>query len=202
MIMRDVSCQDRGSTCSTCCSFPSSPSWLSSSRTPSTSSTCWSTGGTRPPSAWRLTGPPPWRSSSPTFREREPRWRSTFSPTAVRLWRWTWRQGDMTGDWRVAEPRYITLFFSTFIIIIGWLLVDKDQLSPPVNSHWRFRITDASLDKFHWPQQIILNSEFKSNLSSSTQEMFKSKLRFQIRHEDFRQRISQDEEDINSILVT
>ena len=30
--------------------------------------------------------------------------------------------------------------------------------------------------------------------------MFKSKLRFQIRHEDFRQRISQDEEDINSIL--
>ena len=31
-------------------------------------------------------------------------------------------------------------------------------------------------------------------------QMFKSKLRFQIRHEDFRQRISQDEEDINSIL--
>ena len=30
--------------------------------------------------------------------------------------------------------------------------------------------------------------------------MFKSKLRFQIRHEDFRQRISKDEEDINSIL--
>ena len=32
------------------------------------------------------------------------------------------------------------------------------------------------------------------------EEKFKSRLRFQISHEDFRQRISQDEEDINSIL--
>jgi len=61
----------------------------------------------------------------------------------------------------------------------------------------RFRRTDASLDKFLWPKQII---QGRLNLSSSTKEMFKSKLRFQIRHEDFRQRISQDEEDINSIL--
>ena len=66
-----------------------------------------------------------------------------------------------------------------------------------MNLTTRFRRTDASLDKFLWPQQII---QGRLNLSRSTKEMFKSKLRFQIRHEDFRQRISQDEEDINSIL--
>ena len=78
------------------------------------------------------------------------------------------------------------------------------MIKPATDSHSqylsRFRRTDASLDKFHWPEQIILDREFKSNVSRSTREMFKSKLRFQIRHEDFRQRISQDEEDINSIL--
>ena len=43
-----------------------------------------------------------------------------------------------------------------------------------------------------WPETFALEKE--------TKPMFKSKLRFQIRHEDFRQRISQEEEDINGIL--
>ena len=55
----------------------------------------------------------------------------------------------------------------------------------------RFTITDEALENMPWPEMRV---------SESQENMFKSKLRFQIRHGDFRQRISQDEEDINSIL--
>ncbi|XP_040569115.1 uncharacterized protein [Lepeophtheirus salmonis] len=55
----------------------------------------------------------------------------------------------------------------------------------------RFQITDEALEKMPWPEMKV---------SKSNENMFKSKLRFQIRHGDFRQRISQEEEDINSIL--
>ncbi|QQP49010.1 Uncharacterized protein FKW44_009520 [Caligus rogercresseyi] len=55
----------------------------------------------------------------------------------------------------------------------------------------RFQITDEALEKMPWPEMKV---------SKSNEKMFKSKLRFQIRHGDFRQRISQEEEDINSIL--
>ncbi|XP_040569888.1 uncharacterized protein [Lepeophtheirus salmonis] len=55
----------------------------------------------------------------------------------------------------------------------------------------RFKITDEALEKMPWPTMRV---------SKENEKMFKSKLRFQIRHGDFRQRISQDEEDINSIL--
>ena len=56
----------------------------------------------------------------------------------------------------------------------------------------RFSITDNALENMPWPDMDVYDAT----------KMFKSKLRFQIRHGDFRQRISQDEEDINSILVT
>ena len=70
----------------------------------------------------------------------------------------------------------------------------------------RFRLTDASLEQMVWPE--IPETRF----IASTQEKFSSRLRwmvglhtnhrarFQIRHEDFRQRIAVDDEDINSIL--
>jgi len=54
----------------------------------------------------------------------------------------------------------------------------------------RFKITDEAFEKMTWPN--IKQSE--------NTEMFKSKLRYQIRHGDFRLRISQDEEDIQSVL--
>ena len=54
----------------------------------------------------------------------------------------------------------------------------------------RFSITDNALENMPWPDIDVYDAT----------KMFKSKLRFQIRHGDFRQRISQDEEDINSIL--
>jgi len=54
----------------------------------------------------------------------------------------------------------------------------------------RFQITDEAFEKMTWPN--IKQSE--------NTEMFKSKLRYQIRHGDFRLRISQDEEDIQSVL--
>jgi len=59
-----------------------------------------------------------------------------------------------------------------------------------MNLTTRFRHTDSTLDHMPWPDRFEKGNE----------DMFKSKLRFQIRHEDFRQRIGQDEEDINSIL--
>jgi len=54
----------------------------------------------------------------------------------------------------------------------------------------RFMITDSAFEKMPWP-----NIKTTDNT-----QMFKSKLRYQIRHGDFRQRISQDEEDIQSVL--
>ena len=54
----------------------------------------------------------------------------------------------------------------------------------------RFSITDNALENMPWPDMDVFDAT----------KMFKSKLRFQIRHGDFRQRISQDEEDIQSIL--
>jgi len=54
----------------------------------------------------------------------------------------------------------------------------------------RFAITDNALERMPWPAMA----------ESENNRLFKSKLRFQIRHGDFRQRISQDEEDIQSIL--
>ena len=60
-----------------------------------------------------------------------------------------------------------------------------------LNLSERFAITDEALENMPWPEMRV---------SESQENMFKSKLRFQIRHGDFRQRISQDEEDINSIL--
>ena len=54
----------------------------------------------------------------------------------------------------------------------------------------RFSITDNALENMPWPDMDVYDAT----------KMFKSKLRFQIRHGDFRQRISQDEEDIQSIL--
>jgi len=59
-----------------------------------------------------------------------------------------------------------------------------------MNLTTRFRHTDTTLENMPWPDRFERGKE----------DMFKSKLRFQIRHEDFRQRIGQDEEDINSIL--
>lgn len=61
-----------------------------------------------------------------------------------------------------------------------------------LNLSERFSITDEALEKMPWPQMRV---------SEDNEKMFKSKLRFQIRHGDFRQRISQDEEDINGILT-
>ena len=52
-------------------------------------------------------------------------------------------------------------------------------------------VSNKALENMPWPEMRV---------SESQENMFKSKLRFQIRHGDFRQRISQDEEDINSIL--
>ena len=60
-----------------------------------------------------------------------------------------------------------------------------------LNLSERFAITDEALEMMPWPEMRV---------SKGQENMFKSKLRFQIRHGDFRQRISQDEEDINSIL--
>lgn len=54
----------------------------------------------------------------------------------------------------------------------------------------RFSITDNALENMPWPDMDVYDAT----------QMFKSKLRFQIRHGDFRQRISQEEEDIQSIL--
>ena len=59
-----------------------------------------------------------------------------------------------------------------------------------LNLSERFSTTDEALENMPWPEMI----------AKEEQRLFKSKLRFQIRHGDFRQRISQDEEDINSIL--
>jgi len=48
-----------------------------------------------------------------------------------------------------------------------------------MNLTTRFRHTDSTLDHMPWPDRFEKGNE----------DMFKSKLRFQIRHEDFRQRI-------------
>jgi len=64
-----------------------------------------------------------------------------------------------------------------------------------LNLSERFTFTDEALEQMPWPT-IITNP----NEISSKANIFKSKLRFQIRHGDFRERISQDEEDITSIL--
>jgi len=59
-----------------------------------------------------------------------------------------------------------------------------------LNLSERFAITDNALEAMPWPEMAVIENN----------RLFKSKLRFQIRHGDFRQRISQDEEDIQSIL--
>ena len=51
----------------------------------------------------------------------------------------------------------------------------------------RFTITDETLEKMPWP--TIITEENRWNKAFSRN--FKSKLRFQIRHGDFRERISQ-----------
>ena len=61
----------------------------------------------------------------------------------------------------------------------------------------RFQKTDEALSDLVWPEKF---HQSRFELEKRNDEKFKSRLRFQISHEDFRQRISQDEEDINSIL--
>ena len=61
----------------------------------------------------------------------------------------------------------------------------------------RFHKTDEALSDLVWPEKF---HQGRFELEKRRDEKFKSRLRFQISHEDFRQRISQDEEDINSIL--
>ncbi|XP_071745001.1 uncharacterized protein [Lepeophtheirus salmonis] len=73
---------------------------------------------------------------------------------------------------------------------VAFYIFTYGKQSLGLNLSERFKITDGALERTPWPD--IKESKEK--------EMFKSKLRFQIRHGDFRQRISQDEEDINSIL--
>ena len=51
----------------------------------------------------------------------------------------------------------------------------------------RFTITDEALEMMPWPEVKQGTTDFL------VRKLFKSKLRFQIRHEDFRQRISQVE---------
>merc|ERR1712172_259568 len=63
-----------------------------------------------------------------------------------------------------------------------------------MNLTTRFGLTDSSLEQMVWPD--IPETRF----IASTQEKFSSRLRFQIRHEDFRQRIAVEDEDITSIL--
>ena len=63
----------------------------------------------------------------------------------------------------------------------------KQTLS--LNLSTRFAITDDALDQMPWPDLNI--DAMDGVVAKNVQEMFKSKLRFQIRHGDFRQRIGQ-----------
>ena len=57
-----------------------------------------------------------------------------------------------------------------------------------LNLSERFTITDDALEQMPWPT-IITNPNSPNRVLKSN--IFKSKLRFQIRHGDFRERISQ-----------
>ena len=61
-----------------------------------------------------------------------------------------------------------------------------------LNLSERFTITDEALETMPWPQIKNYRNEIKSkNNIVKEQHLFQSKLRFQIRHGDFRERISQ-----------
>nr|XP_040578040.1 uncharacterized protein LOC121126774 isoform X2 [Lepeophtheirus salmonis] len=68
-----------------------------------------------------------------------------------------------------------------------------------LNLTTRFRYTDRALEKMPWPKLDSANSS-KATVSNVDSTMFQSKLRFQIRHEDFRQKIDNNDGDINAIL--
>ena len=55
-----------------------------------------------------------------------------------------------------------------------------------LNLSERFTITDEALEQMPWPRIITNPNEIQNK-----NNIFKSKLRFQIRHGDFRERISQ-----------
>ena len=66
-----------------------------------------------------------------------------------------------------------------------------------LNLSERFTITDDALEQMPWPT-IITNPNSPNRVLKSN--IFKSKLRFQIRHGDFRERISQVRMIINFYL--
>ena len=80
-------------------------------------------------------------------------------------------------------------YFHHFIEVAFYIFTNGRQ-TLGLNLTERFSITDNALENMPWPDMDVYDAT----------KMFKSKLRFQIRHGDFRQRISQDEEDIQSIL--
>ena len=75
-------------------------------------------------------------------------------------------------------------------IEVAFYIFTNGRQTLGLNLTERFSITDNALENMPWPDMDVYDAT----------KMFKSKLRFQIRHGDFRQRISQDEEDIQSIL--
>ena len=60
-----------------------------------------------------------------------------------------------------------------------------NQTNPAYNLSERFSITDDALERLPWPKI------FMGKTGPKSKNMLKSKLRFQIRHGDFRKRISQ-----------
>ena len=77
-----------------------------------------------------------------------------------------------------------------YFIEVAFYIFTNGRQTLGLNLTERFSITDNALENMPWPDMDVYDAT----------KMFKSKLRFQIRHGDFRQRISQDEEDIQSIL--
>ena len=78
---------------------------------------------------------------------------------------------------------------------VAFYIFTNGKQTLEMNLTTRFRRTDESLDQLVWPDKFP-----EGRFEKRRENKFKSRLRFQISHEDFRQRISQDEEDINSIL--
>ena len=108
-------------------------------------------------------------------------------------------QKDVTAIGRKVDEitlleKFITNLQSERAEVAFYIFTNGSQMLE-MNLTTRFRKTDRSLDELIWPEKFQAG-----RFDEGTNEMFKSRLRFQIRHEDFRQRISQDEEDINSIL--
>ena len=71
-----------------------------------------------------------------------------------------------------------------------------------LNLSERFKITDEALEKLPWPPIKSYPNVIKTkNSIIREQRLFKSKLRFQIRHGDFRERISQVNLNISNNLL-